>query len=66
MTFNLGFMLLHLKFYKYNNKKRKNILQMHANSDSDFIPNSDDEKIKIADPKLLNKKRKARLKAKDV
>lgn len=39
---------------------------MDKNSDSDFIPNSEDEKIKILDPKLLNKKRKQRLKAKDV
>jgi len=39
---------------------------MKENSDSDFIPNSDDERIKIADPKLLSKKRKAQLKIKDV
>lgn len=39
---------------------------MNKNSDSDFIPNSDDERIKIADPKLMSKKRKAQLKMKDV
>lgn len=39
---------------------------MKVNSDSDFIPNSDDYHIKIADPKLLSKKRKAQLKMKDV
>lgn len=31
---------------------------MDKNSDSDFVPNSDDEKMKILDLKLLNKKRK--------
>lgn len=39
---------------------------MKTNSDSDFVPNSDDEHIKILDPKLQSKKRKAQLKMKDV
>ena len=43
----------------------KNLI-MKTNSDSDFVPNSDDEHIKILDPKLQSKKRKAQLKMKDV
>lgn len=37
---------------------------MLVNSDSSFIPNSCDEKNKVPDERWLNKKRKARLKAK--
>ena len=41
-------------------------LIMKSQTDSDFQPCSEDEHVKIADPKLQSKKRKALLKMKDV
>jgi len=37
-----------------------------AQNDSDFNPSSVEDQIKIIDPKLQSKKRKAKLKIKDV